>query len=360
MNAVLQDPQLTSLEGVCRPLLQLAQQITGLETTFVTSIDWDGQSQEVLFALNTGRMQLPEGSCVDWHESMCRSLFLSGLSNSSAVGVEVPATQGAKSLGIKTFVAVPILLGDLPIGTVCGASESAVVLGGEQVAAMELIAEALQQLLGSEREKVLAQSRAERAEREAGDARLEARQHAMDYQQMEFLAHTDVLTGLPNRRAFMRRWEEALVRSGREKYPIGLMLIDADHFKSVNDSMGHPKGDAVLRAIGATLLVAAHSPDLLARLGGDEFALVTTHTDGRQLAAVAENIQQLFGTMAAELGVATTLSIGLVCSDDCPRERMLADADQALYRSKAAGGNTIQGYTNSAQCAPSMGYDDAA
>ena len=333
----------SSLERAARPLLKLAQELTGLETTFVTSIDWDRQRQEVLFALSSGRMQMPEGGSVDWHQSMCRNPFLHGLSRSSAVGVEVPATQGARSLGIKTFIAVPILVGDTAIGTVCGASEKSVNLAERQISAMRLIAEALQKLLESEREKMLAQSRAQRAEREAGDARLEARRHALDYQHMEQLAHTDVLTGLRNRRAFMGRWEQELARSGRSNSPIGLMLIDADRFKAVNDSMGHATGDAVLRAIGATLLVVAHSPDLLARLGGDEFALVTTHASAEQLAAIAASIQELFATMAVELGVATTLSIGMACSQQCPRERMLADADQALYRSKAAGGNAIQG-----------------
>jgi diguanylate cyclase len=197
-------------------------------------------------------------------------------------------------------------------------------------------------LLETQRLAGLAKARAERAERATAEARLEAQRHAEQSLQMEQLANTDVLTGLPNRRAFMARWEDELARSGRRNYAIGLVLIDADRFKAVNDGSGHALGDAVLRALGATLLVVATTPDLVARLGGDEFAMVTSHADRPRLLALAQAIRELFATMAAELGVDTTLSIGVVSSDDCLRERMLSDADRELYRAKAAGGNTVR------------------
>ena len=330
------------LANAARPLLKLAQSITGMESTFVTSIDWDTQQQTVLFALNKGPLPLAEGLTVDWHDSMCRSLFLSGVSQSADIGVQVPSTPGSKALGIQTFFAVPILVNDVAIGTVCGASQNKMVLNQTQLEGMQLIADALRQLLEIEREKSHAHARADLAEQDAADARRTAERHAIDLLHMEQLAHTDVLTGLPNRRAFMARWEDELARSGRKHYPLALMLIDADQFKVVNDSAGHAMGDAVLRAIGATLLVVAKSPDIVARLGGDEFALATTHVDGAHLQGLAEKIQQLFGVMAAELGVRTTLSIGLVSSESCRRDRMFAEADKALYRSKHAGGNAIQ------------------
>ena len=329
------------LEQVSRPLLRLVQHITGMETSFITAIDWDTQKQTVLFSLNSGQMQVPELSRVDWHQSMCRSMFLSGHSHSSAIGIEVPATIGAIALEMKSFFAVPILVGDSPIGTVCGASRRPIVLADAQVEAMQFIAEALQLLVQTDLAKAQAEARARYAEQAALDARFDADRHEGDSHRMEHLAHTDVLTGLPNRRWFTARWEDELTRSGRRDYPIGLMLIDADRFKTVNDTMGHLMGDAVLRAIGATLLVVAHSPDVVARLGGDEFALSITHTDGLGLLAVAENILQLFAVAAAELGVGTTLSIGVVSSNDCPRHRMFADADQALYRAKAKGRNQV-------------------
>lgn len=329
------------LATTARPLLRLAQTITGMDTTFVTSIDWDEQNQTVLYALNVGPLEIAEDRTVDWHDSMCRSLFLSGVTQSADIGAEVPATAGAKALGMKTFFAVPILVGDVAIGTVCGASQSRIVLNAAQLEAVQLIADALQQLLEVEREKSIAQARAERAERDAEAARISAQQHAADFVQMERLAHTDALTGLANRRAFMARWEDELARSGRRRYPIGLILIDVDDFKKVNDTAGHAMGDSVLCALGDTLSVVGHSPDIVARLGGDEFALVTTHADDAHLRSVAENIRQDFGVAATRLGVSTSVSIGLASSEHCPRESLLAEADRALYRSKDAGGNAV-------------------
>jgi diguanylate cyclase len=335
----------SALEHVARPLLRLVQHISGMETSFVTSIDWDSQTQDVLYSLNTGEMQVPEGSRIDWCDSMCRSMFLAGCSHTSAVGVEVPSTAGAIALKMTSFFHLPIMVGDTPIGTVCGASRRPIALSDAQIEGMQLIADALQQLVASNRAKIRANARAERAERQARDSRKDSDRHATESQQMEHLANTDILTSLPNRRAFTARWEDELARSGRRGYPIGLMLIDADHFKTVNDTMGHLMGDSVLRAIGGTLLAVAKTPDVVARLGGDEFALVITHTDARHLLVVAENIRQIFAAAAVELGVNTTLSIGTVSSEVCPRHELIAYADQALYRSKAAGGDRAELFT---------------
>lgn len=320
--------------------MQLAQNISGVETTFVTSIDWDALRQTVLYAQNPSAVGVAEGVTVDWQDSMCRSLQLSGVEQSASVGSEVTATPWAAANRIQTFFAVPILVGDVTIGTVCGASENKIALDETQLAGIRLIAEALQCLLEVERATAIAHARAEAAERDAIEARRDTERQAIRSQHMEQLAHTDALTGLANRRAFMARWEDELARSGRRNYAIGLMLLDADRFKDVNDSEGHAMGDSVLRAIGETLKVVAPPPDVVARLGGDEFAVITTHTGGAHLEDLAARIGVQFKIAAAELGVNTTLSIGMVSSEHCPRERMLANADLVLYRSKDAGGNT--------------------
>ena len=315
-----------------------------METTFATSIDWEGQTQEILFSLNTGELQLDEQSVVDWHDSMCRSMFHAGLVSSSQVGSAVPATALAVALGIKSFFAVPVMVDEAIIGTVCGASQDVIDLSDEQVSGLKLIAAALQKLLEAETEKMDAQGRALRAEAQANEARMEARRHAGDSQRMQYLAHTDAMTGLPNRRAFIARWKDELLRSELTQHRVGLIMIDADRFKAVNDAMGHEKGDAVLRAIAATLLVVRRPSDVVARLGGDEFAFSTNHGDAKQLLAVAEHVHRVFAAMAAELGVTTTLSMGMVTSDDCHRSQMLAAADEALYLSKATGGNTVRSF----------------
>lgn len=332
----------TGLALIVRPLLRLIQHLTGMETSFVTVIDWPGQRQEVLFSLNTGDMQVPESSQVDWSDSMCRSMFLSGRAHSRAVGVEVPATTGAMALGMRSFLAVPILVGDSPIGTVCAASGREVALDEAQVQSLLLIAEAMQLLLQIDQARHQAEARAHLAALDARKAQAEADHHAGNAEYMQHLAHSDVLTGLPNRRAFIARWEEDLARSGRRQYPIALLLIDADRFKSVNDTRGHLVGDMVLRAISEAVQAVTTSASLAARLGGDEFAFAVSYADDRNLLATAAEIRRAFAVATAKLGVDTTLSIGIASSEHCPRHQLLAAADSALYRSKAGGGDRAE------------------
>ncbi len=328
-----------ALETVSRPLLRLVQHITGMETSFVTTIDWDAQRQDVLFSLNTGALQIPENSTTDWDDSMCRSMFLAGQAASQDIGGDVVATRNAIEVGMQSFVAVPILAGAHAIGTVCGASHRKIQLRDDQVDALQCIADALQQLLQAERDTSRALTRAAVAEQQARQARDTAGQQAIDFQHMAHLAHTDELTGLPNRRAFVARWEDALARSGRRHFGIGVLLIDADHFKTINDTLGHLMGDSVLGAIGATLRQTANTEDLVARLGGDEFAMALCNASRDELFVRAQQIRAHFAVIAAGLGVDTTLSIGIAHSDDGPRQQLLGHADRALYRSKAAGGD---------------------
>jgi diguanylate cyclase len=350
MGVVIPSAHLSELEQAGRPLLRLVQHITGMETSFITAIDWENQQQDVLVSLNTGAMLIPEGERSDWADSMCRSMFLSGHVQSSAVGVDVPATAGATGLGMNSFFALPLLVDDRPIGTVCGASCRAVVLSDDQLASMQLIADALQELLHSEVSRRHAVERADLAEREVLDARGQSEVHAQAARHMELLAHTDVLTGLPNRRAFTSRWEDELARSGRRHYPISVLLIDVDRFKVVNDTRGHGQGDAVLIALGHSLQAVARTADMAARLGGDEFVLGVTHTNSDGLLALAETIRRSFAIAALGLGVDATLSIGIASSDICSRHQLLATADKALYESKNAGGDCAR-LANAQLCA---------
>lgn len=336
------------LESVTRPLLRLVQHITGMETSFVTRIDWEAQRQDVLFSLNTGALQISEEITTDWNDSMCRSMFLAGHAASPDVGGEGLATRNAVAAGMKSFVAVPILAGDTAIGTVCGASRERIQLRDDQVDALQCIADALQHLLQVERDKTLAQARAVRAEHEVRLARDAACQQAIDYQQMQRLAHTDELTRLPNRRAFVARWEDALARSGRRHHGIGVLIIDVDRFKAINDGAGHLVGDEVLGAVGAALRQTMQTQDMVARLGGDEFVMAVAHATRDDLVTAAQAIRERFAAAILPIGVPATLSIGIAHSDDTSRHRLLADADRALYRSKGVGGNCATTFTDGA------------
>ncbi|MGU3496245.1 diguanylate cyclase [Xanthobacteraceae bacterium A53D] len=165
------------------------------------------------------------------------------------------------------------------------------------------------------------------------------------------LATTDVLTNLANRRHFDatigREWE----RSRRQMATISLLLIDVDNFKSINDRLGHPAGDTLLRAISAAISGALLRPgDMAARYGGDEFAVLLSQTDARGAITVARRVQEhIARARGAELqGLAAgTVSIGTATLQVVPDtfaavEDLFRVADRALYRAKRGGRNRIE------------------
>ncbi|MFP7723095.1 sensor domain-containing diguanylate cyclase [Lysobacter sp. A3-1-A15] len=337
---VLQPRSDDLLADTGRPLLKLIQHLTGMETSFITAIDWDSQQQDVVLSLNTGSIHVEEGGRVEWRQSLCRSMFLAGRVHSADVVQEVPDTEPARKLGMHSFFAVPIQVGEVTIGTVCGASARAVELSQAQVESMELIAASLREQLDLRIHLASALEREEAARLEVETARRQADQHHKVAQKLEVLANTDALTGLLNRRAFTARWEEELARSARRGHTVGVLLIDLDRFKAVNDSAGHAAGDAVLVALATSLRAVSTSADVAARLGGDEFAMVVTHAEAPALLDVAARVRERFA--AAMHGAGTpgiTVSIGVAASAPGRYRDLLAAADRALYASKARHGD---------------------
>ncbi len=161
------------------------------------------------------------------------------------------------------------------------------------------------------------------------------------------LADYDELTGLANRTHFhgMLRHEMAVAnRTGRQ---LAILFLDLDHFKQINDSMGHMMGDHLLRKVASTLRDCCRETDTIARLGGGEFAIVATHIeDGGGAEVVAQKIlgalAEPFMIVGHNVQASTSIGIALYPSDEDNIERLLANADMAMYRSKAGGGNTYQ------------------
>ncbi|MCP5271039.1 MAG: GGDEF domain-containing protein [Burkholderiaceae bacterium] len=159
---------------------------------------------------------------------------------------------------------------------------------------------------------------------------------------MQRLAHTDELTGLPNRRDVLARLDAMLARGTRS----ALLIIDLDHFKRINDSHGHPAGDAVLRAAAEVLRAEGAPPAAAGRLGGEEFVLVLPGVDEAGACAVAERIRA--AVAALDLGAVVpeghvTTSVGLTlgqAGDDI--SALLRRADRALYLAKARGRNRVE------------------
>jgi diguanylate cyclase (GGDEF)-like protein len=160
------------------------------------------------------------------------------------------------------------------------------------------------------------------------------------HQEAERRSRTDPLTGAANLRAFDDRLEQELARSARNRLPVGLLLIDVDHFKQVNDTHGHATGDSVLREVCGRLTARLRREDLLSRVGGDEFAaIITGVADGHALQQVADELCQTVreNTISGrDEPVTVTVSIGGATSTVWPEPNDLRRAaDSALYTAKA-------------------------
>lgn len=159
-------------------------------------------------------------------------------------------------------------------------------------------------------------------------------------------ATTDPLTGLQNRRAFDAELAR-LFNDAAAAAPICLLAFDLDRFKAVNDTHGHPVGDAVLRNVAGILKAASRSEDIVARLGGEEFVAVLPRTPPEAATTIAERIRHAVGLarMTAQDGTTfhVTVSIGIaVRGDDDDPESLLARADAALYAAKHGGRNQVR------------------
>ncbi|WP_164738515.1 sensor domain-containing diguanylate cyclase [Aquabacter cavernae] len=160
---------------------------------------------------------------------------------------------------------------------------------------------------------------------------------------------TDVLTGLPNRRAFDDRLDSEVRRMAREGRPIALLLVDVDHFKAVNDTYGHLNGDRLLRTLGRQIQRSVGRPgDVAARFGGEEFAVLLPDTDLKGARYIAERIrsdvERCFMTLDSGQRLSATVSVGLVSAEPSGGENphiLVRQADEALYEAKAQGRNTV-------------------
>jgi diguanylate cyclase (GGDEF)-like protein len=155
--------------------------------------------------------------------------------------------------------------------------------------------------------------------------------------EVERLATRDGLTGLPNRRLFEESLEREVARSQRRSSPLSLVVIDVDHFKDVNDTLGHQTGDTVLREVGRALTENTKASDVPARYGGDEFVVLLPDCSGADSVAVAERLRAAVakGTSTVKVSV----SAGTASFPDNAEDggRLVAAADAALYEAKAAG-----------------------
>ena len=327
----------TEFDKFAKPLLQLLEALTGLESTFLTLVDEQQQQQWVITSESSAALPIPAGLQVAWQDSMCRLMFNQQLNCTSDIDSRFAQSAGAKQ-GMQTFMVLPVSFDGSLIGTLCGADRGSIHLTETQLSHARLIAAALSSQL-----KLLADNHQTRQQLQQQQFQAEDLRQQVD--NLEELASTDPLTGLPNRRAFDERFGQMVDIARRSKEEVGLMLIDIDHFKQVNDRYGHEVGDKVIQQLGRGLLQLARAADIPCRIGGDEFQLAAVGTSAAGLSKLARRLQQYLQQQRKHLGVGCTLSIGIATTLQSPLEDLFKAADTALYQSKKAGRNTLSVYT---------------
>lgn len=164
---------------------------------------------------------------------------------------------------------------------------------------------------------------------------------------LQQLAHFDPLTGLPNRLLFLDRFRQALAESDRNQRLVALLSIDLDGFKNVNDTLGHKAGDELLDAVGKRIALCVRKMDTVARVGGDEFTVVIPETSDTHAAAVVgrkiiHTMAQPFRLSGREVSISASVGITMSPADGTDIERLLRNADIALYHAKESGRNNFK------------------
>jgi diguanylate cyclase (GGDEF)-like protein/PAS domain S-box-containing protein len=166
-------------------------------------------------------------------------------------------------------------------------------------------------------------------------------------ERIRYLAHHDVLTGLPNRALLEDRLEQSLAHAQRTETRVGVLFVDLDRFKNINDSLGHHMGDELLKMVAQRLRSCVRVDDTVSRQGGDEFILLATElgdaSDAGQIAQkVLETIHQPFTLDGSEIQVTASVGIAIYPEDGADSDALIRNADAAMYYAKEQGRNNFQ------------------
>ncbi|WP_150913681.1 sensor domain-containing diguanylate cyclase [Marinobacter halotolerans] len=310
------------LEALVRSLLELLEAVTGLESTYLTSIDTESGIQTILFARNSKTLQIPEGLTVPWGDTLCKRAMDEGNTYTTDVAIQWGDSSAARKLGLTTYVSEVIRIGDNELfGTLCGASRQKVLVSDEARRLLSMFASLIARQI--ERDQLLQTLRREQ---------ITLRQYAL----------ADPLTGVANRRALENELKRALANADRAKQALHLAFIDLDGFKGINDEYGHDAGDRFLIEIAKALKFGVREGDYVARIGGDEFVVFghahSEDLEGSRL-AIKKRLERLTrGNFSIGLtGIDYTgPSVGVVTT--APGERdpagLIARADRAMYAVK--------------------------
>lgn len=309
-----------TLEELTRPLLELLQTVTGLESTYLTAIDLDAGVQRIVYARNTRELSIPEGLSVPWEGTLCKRALEENRLYTDDVAECWADSAPARELGISTYASTPVRTDDGEIyGTLCAASSASRPLADGSVEMLGMFSRLIAQQIDRER---LVQ-----ALRRANDS-------------LAVSALTDATTRLPNRRALFDQLRHRLDTANADETVL-VAFVDLDGFKAINDQHGHDVGDRFLAAIGGRLQGALRDQDFVARHGGDEFvALSSAPLAGAQVVTEAFRARlehacigryNLGGLLLDYAGPSIGVALAQAGED---AEALLARADAAMYAVK--------------------------
>jgi diguanylate cyclase len=315
-----------TLEDLTRPLLELLEAVTGLESTYLTTVNLSEGLQHVVYARNSRNLQIPEGLTVPWGDTLCKRALDEHRPYTDDVAGIWGDSGAARDLGIQTYVSTPVRTDDgAHYGPLCAASSRRQPMKPAAEQVLRLFARLIEQHV--ERERLVEKLQRLNAE-------------------LKTQALTDALTGLLNRRALMLELTRLRALAQRTGSWLLAGAIDLDGFKQINDSRGHDAGDEFLRAVAGSLQAGLRGGDVLARMGGDEFVVIglgpRLDQDGiaaarllQQRLAQATVGQHAAGGTAIDYAGA---SVGVACLDphQADVEQVLRESDAAMYRVKLA------------------------
>ncbi|MCW2622286.1 MAG: sensor diguanylate cyclase, partial [Frankiales bacterium] len=298
-----------NLEQLTRPLLDALHALSGIATTYLTTVRMDEGFQEIRYVANqepAAPFAMTEGTLVPWDMTLCKRALEDGVPFASDADERWGDNIAVQMLGLHTFMSVPVQLSDgRTWGTLCASDDRRHEDAGQHVPTLRLFAK----LIAAEIDRNSALERAE----------LEAR--------------TDQLTGCSTRRV-VEPWISTALAACRDDDVVALLFVDVDRFKSVNDTFGHAAGDEILAQIGDHLRRTSRAGDLVARLGGDEF-LVGARLPRATVVSLATRVR--LAAVGSVQDHVVHCSVGIATSDDVavPGE-LLALADARMYAEKGA------------------------
>jgi diguanylate cyclase len=243
-----------TIEELTRPLLEMLESVTGLESTYLTAIDLEQGVQTILYSRNTSALHIPEELTVPWGDTLCKRALDAHQPYTDNVSECWGDSDAAKQLGIQTYLSTPVHLANGGLyGTLCAASSTRKPLPPQAQHVLTLFATLIAHHI--EREHMLAQL-------------MHANERLATY------ASTDPLTELNNRRSLQQELTRMLAHGTRRKGGVLVAYIDLDGFKAVNDTHGHAVGDQFLVEIATRLRNTLRAEDMAARIGGDEFIVI--------------------------------------------------------------------------------------